>query len=74
MNFHPTESYADLRIAVPDPANYKLVLNTDDKDFSGFGRVAPKMTYPMEKVAIHGREQSIRMYLPNRSAQVLAPK
>jgi 1,4-alpha-glucan branching enzyme len=74
MNFHPTESYPDLRIAVPDPANYQLVLNSDDKDFSGFGRVSPKMKYPMEKVALHGREQSIRMYLPNRSAQVLAPK
>ncbi len=74
MNFHPTESYPDLRIGVPDPANYALVLNSDDAKFSGFGRVAEGMVYPRETVPMHGREQSVRLYLPSRSAQVLAPK
>jgi 1,4-alpha-glucan branching enzyme len=74
MNFHPTESYPDLRIGVPDPAEYRVVLNSDDARFSGFARVSEKMIYPRESVPMHGREQSVRMYLPNRSAQVLAPK
>jgi len=74
MNFHPTESYPDLRIGVPDPADYQVVLNSDDANFDGFARVAEKMVYPRETVPTHGREQSVRMYLPNRSAQVLAPK
>lgn len=74
MNFHPTESYPDLRIGVPDPANYQLVLNSDDAKFSGFARVSEKMVYPRETVGMHGREQSVRLYLPSRSAQVLAPK
>jgi 1,4-alpha-glucan branching enzyme len=73
FNFHPTESYADLRLPVPDPADYKLILNSDDARFDGFGRVAEKMSYPWERGGYHGREQSIRIYLPSRSAQVLAP-
>src|SRR5581483_8075942 len=31
FNFHPTESYAALRIGVPDPTDYTLILDTDDK-------------------------------------------
>ena len=58
---------------VPDPADYKLILNSDDARFDGFGRVAEKMSYPWERGGYHGREQSIRIYLPSRSAQVLAP-
>jgi 1,4-alpha-glucan branching enzyme len=73
FNFHPTESYADLRIPVPDPSDYRLVLDTDESRFEGFGRVAREMNYPREDVPSHGRNQSVRLYLPNRTAQVLAP-
>jgi 1,4-alpha-glucan branching enzyme len=73
FNFHATSSYPDLRIPVPDPTDYDLVLDTDDKEFSGFGRVAKNMKYPGEKTPYMNRKQSIRLYLPNRTAQVLAP-
>jgi 1,4-alpha-glucan branching enzyme len=73
FNFHPTQSYADLRIPVPDPVDYRLVLDTDERRFEGFGRVAEAITYPKQSVASHGRQQSVSIYLPNRSAQVLAP-
>jgi 1,4-alpha-glucan branching enzyme len=73
FNFHPTQSYPDLRIPVPDPVDYRLALDSDEQQFEGFGRVAPGMVYPRETVESHGRQQSIRLYLPNRSAQVLAP-
>ena len=71
FNFHPTESYADLRIPVPDPTDYKLILDTDEKPFEGFGRVAPGMKYIWDNAPFEGRNQSIRLYLPNRTAQVL---
>ena len=74
FNFHPTQSYPDYRIPVPDPADYALVLDTDEPKFEGFGRVAAGMVYPRENVPSHNRAQSIRLYLPNRSAQVLAPE
>jgi len=73
FNFHPTESQADLRIPVPDQADYKVVLNTDDRAFGGMGRVAEGMVYPCQPVPMYRREQSVQIYLPNRSAQVLAP-
>lgn len=73
FNFHPTASYADLRIPVPDPVDYRTVLDTDEPRFEGFGRVAPQMTHPREDISDHGRAQSIRIYLPNRSAEVFAP-
>ena len=73
FNFHPTNSYADLRLPVPDPTDYRLILDSDEARFEGFGRVKSDMTYPREDVPSHGRNHSVRIYLPNRTAQVLAP-
>jgi 1,4-alpha-glucan branching enzyme len=73
FNFHPTQSYANLRIPVPDPANYRVVLSTDDREFAGLGRVARGTEYPQQRAPMYGREQSVEIYLPARTAQVLAP-
>ena len=74
-NFYPTASYPDLRIPVPDAADYAVVLNTDDTAFSGHGRCGTDtIRYPRQSVPMHGRAQSIQIYLPSRSAQVLAPR
>jgi 1,4-alpha-glucan branching enzyme len=73
FNFHPTESYTALRIPVPDPCDYRLILDTDSPVFDGFGRVAGDVIYPRQDVAMYGRNQSIQIYLPCRTAQVLAP-
>lgn len=73
FNFHPTESYTDLRIPVPDPKSYGLILDTDEKRFEGFGRVAHSIVYPKQDVPMYTRGQSIQIYIPARTAQVLAP-
>lgn len=73
FNFHPTESYTGLRIPVPDPKDYKLALNTDEKRFEGFGLVKEGVTYPKQNTPMYGRGQSVQIYIPSRSAQVLAP-
>ena len=73
FNFHPTESYTDLRIPVPDPADYKIVLDTDNPHFEGFGRVSGDTVFPWQHVPMYGRNQSIQIYLPSRTALVLAP-
>jgi len=74
FNFHPTESYPDLRVPVPEPRDYRMILNTDDPRFEGHGHVAEPQTYPWQSVPSHGRLQSIQMYLPARTAQVLLPE
>ncbi len=68
FNFHPTESYTDLRIPVPDPMNYKIILNTDNQRFEGFGLVDENATYWKQDEPMYGRKQSIQIYLPCRSA------
>jgi len=73
FNFHPTQSYTNLRLPVPDSADYRVVLDTDDARLGGFGRVAEGTVYPSHPVPMYGRGQSIQIYLPSRSAQVLAP-
>ncbi|MBS1704659.1 MAG: alpha amylase C-terminal domain-containing protein [Armatimonadetes bacterium] len=73
FNFHPTESFASLRIPVPDRTDYKVVLDTDQLRFGGHGQVEPGASYPLQDVPMYGRDQSIQVYLPARSAQVLAP-
>ncbi|MFH0980769.1 MAG: alpha amylase C-terminal domain-containing protein [Planctomycetota bacterium] len=73
FNFHAQTSYTDYRFGAPDPTDYRMVLNTDDMDFGGFGRVSRNQVYPVQKVPCYGRDQSIQVYLPARSAQVLAP-
>ena len=73
FNFHATESYVGLRIPVPDPRDYRVVLNTDARQFEGFGRVPEFTVYPKQAVPMYGRGQSLQLYLPARTAQVLAP-
>lgn len=72
-NFHPGESYTDLRVPVPDPCDYQLVLNLDNVLFGGNGLVDEGVIYPNQDVPFHGRNQSIQLYLPARTAQVLVP-
>ncbi|HSI34319.1 MAG: alpha-amylase family glycosyl hydrolase [Phycisphaerae bacterium] len=73
FNFHPTNSYTDLRIPVPDAANYKIVLNSDAREFGGHGLTVPNATYPKQDVPWEHRRQSLQIYLPSRTVQVLAP-
>lgn len=74
INFHPSASYADLRIPVPETRDYEMILDSDSTLFGGKGRVRSEMTYPWQATPAGECAQSIQLYLPNRSAQVLKPK
>jgi len=74
FNFHPSRSYPDYRFGVPEAMDYEVVLNTDDVAFGGHGFVNAGQVYPRQDKAAHGREQSIQVYAPSRTAQVLAPR
>ena len=71
FNFHPTASFTDWRIPVPQRADYRLILNTDDTAYGGNGAVEGTH-YPWQDVAMEGHTQSIQLYVPARSALVLA--
>ncbi len=74
FNWHPHNSYVDYRFGVPDPKDYKLQLNTDDFWFGGHGNVQTGQVYPLQEVPADHRLQSIQVYIPPRTAQVLMPK
>lgn len=51
FNFHPTKSFADYRVGIEEPGEYKVVLSSDEKRFGGFDRVDLRGRYyttPME--------------------------
>lgn len=73
FNFHATNSYTNLRIPVPDPVDYKIILNSDAREFAGPGLILPNTVYPKQDTPWGGRQQSVQVYLPARTAQVLKP-
>jgi 1,4-alpha-glucan branching enzyme len=74
VNLHSTNSYADLRVPVPDSDDYRVVLDADAAAYAGPDRTGGEgVVYPLQSVPHFGRGQSIQIYLPSRSAQVLAP-
>ncbi len=73
FNFHPHNSYPDFTVGVPSARDYRVVMNTDDFWFGGHGIVPPGQVYPWQPIAADGRPQSVIVYIPARSAQVLEP-
>lgn len=73
FNFHPSQSYPDLTIGVPDPSDYKLYLNTDAPEYGGQGHVKTNQRYPIQSQPWDDQPQSLSIYLPARTAQVLVP-
>ncbi len=71
FNFHSTASVTDWRVPVPEKTDYRLILNTDDAAYGGYSAVEG-VHYPWQDVAVEGQSQSIQLYVPARSAQVLA--
>jgi 1,4-alpha-glucan branching enzyme len=64
----------DYRFGVPEWRNYHAVLDTDDFWFGGHGLNNPGQVYPVQKTPADHREQSIQIYIPARTAQVLRPE
>jgi len=73
FNFHPHHSQSGYRFGVPEPANYRLVLNTDEFWFGGHGLVNTGQVYPRQTIPADGRNQSVQIYIPCRTAQILMP-
>lgn len=74
FNFHPAQSYTDYRIGVPEPSDYKVILNTDDFWYGGHGNVPTGQVYPRQDYPLHNRDHSIQLYIPTRTAQVLVKR
>ncbi|MFI3287381.1 MAG: alpha amylase C-terminal domain-containing protein [Rikenellaceae bacterium] len=67
FNWHTSNSVMDYEIPVPMAGEYKVILNSDDERFGGFGRVSSSVHYfSYERDGKH----YIKIYNINRSALV----
>jgi len=74
FNFHHDKSFPDYKIGVHHPGSYRIVLDTDDKKFGGFGRLNHSTEFRTLGHGYAGRENSLMVYIPARSAFILARK
>ncbi|MCF7817157.1 MAG: alpha amylase C-terminal domain-containing protein [Kiritimatiellales bacterium] len=71
LNFHPTKSFTDYAIDVP-PGTYRLILNTDDPRFGGFGIVQGEQTHKSYNFMDGETPRTqIKIYIPARTGFVL---
>jgi len=70
FNFNPNQSFPDYGIPMPS-SKYKLVLSTDESRFGGFDRLDMNLNYVTIKSLGMGEPDSLKLYIPSRSAFVL---
>ncbi|MBR2623933.1 MAG: alpha amylase C-terminal domain-containing protein [Paludibacteraceae bacterium] len=71
FNFNPSQSFTDYGIIVPKGA-YKAVLNTDSKEFGGFGQTDDSVVHFTQKdKSLDSGKEWLSLYLSARSAVVL---
>lgn len=75
FNFNPQQSFTDYAIPAPRGGTYRLLLDTDAASLGGFGRIAPDQDYvTLPASPDSGAAHRVRVYLPARTALVLAPR
>jgi 1,4-alpha-glucan branching enzyme len=72
FNFNPTESFFGYGIPVPKTGRYRLVLQSDKGSFGGFERLDESVVYDTLGGGGTAEAPRLSLYLPNRTALVLA--
>ena len=65
FNFSPGNSIFGYQFKMPEKGIYRILLNSDKKEFGGFERVDDTIDYPTDN------DQRISIYLTNRTALVM---
>jgi 1,4-alpha-glucan branching enzyme len=71
FNFHPTSSYEGFEIPTHETAVYEVVMDTDEKTFGGFSRIAHDIKYHSAPLSLNKDYTGISIYLPCRTAIIL---
>lgn len=72
FNLHPSESFVDFRVGVDVAGKYKVILSSDEKRFGGFDRISLETEHFTTPMEWNGRRNWLQVYLPTRTACVLA--
>jgi len=67
FNFHPVNSIPGYRFPVPKPGEYHLILNSDDRQFGGHGRIEDSTRFITQS---EGATHYLTIYNTNRTALV----
>jgi 1,4-alpha-glucan branching enzyme len=72
FNFNPVKSFTGYGFLVP-PGKYKVVLNSDDPSFGGFGLTDDSIEHLTVHDPLYEKEEKewLKLYLPARTAYVL---
>jgi 1,4-alpha-glucan branching enzyme len=70
FNFHINLSTPDYEFTVPEPGDYKIILNTDSPTFGGHGRVDEEALF-ITKFDKTRKNHTLSIYNTNRTALVL---
>ena len=72
FNWNGQKSFSDYGMLVPE-GKYKVVLNTDAKEFAGFGLSDDSIEHFTQPDKLYKKEHKgwLKLYLPARSAVVL---
>ncbi|MCD7931642.1 MAG: alpha amylase C-terminal domain-containing protein [Tannerellaceae bacterium] len=75
FNFSPNRSYTDYSLLTP-PGEYQVILNTDAKEFGGFGLTDDSIPHFTQPDPLYKKEKKewLKVYIPARSAMVLRKK
>uniref|UniRef100_A0A1Y1MHR5 1,4-alpha-glucan branching enzyme n=3 Tax=Photinus pyralis TaxID=7054 RepID=A0A1Y1MHR5_PHOPY len=72
FNFHTHKSFPDYPVGVHEPGRYKVVLSSDDSQYGGQERIDKNVSYLTRDEGFAGRRHSFLVYIPCRTAIVLA--
>ena len=73
FNFHPTQSHPGLRLPIPDPADYQVVLDTDDARFGGWAASRPARSTRASPYRCTGAARASRFICPAAAPRCLHP-
>ena len=68
FNFSPSNSYTDVKVSLPNYADYEVAFTTDDWKYGGWGQIGHG-TYPAQ--VDESGASTVSLYLPVRTAMVL---
>lgn len=71
FNFHPSKSIEGYQFGLDGQGKYKVLFETDHPKYGGFDRIDRAATYKTVEESSHGRDCSIKIYTPSRSAILL---
>lgn len=67
FNFHPFNSIPNYRFRVPKAGAYKIILNSDDVEYGGHGRIDTSIEYKSQRI---DGSHFVRVYATNRTCLV----